>query len=276
MGRRGRVTERAGPVLAEVGSALRLAALHALRTMQTDPLFRKILPILAVSLAIVLALSIWAEMDAPAWVAHHFDLSRDRSLAEVYGYVLSGTTALLLLGAWRRWRAPLYLAFSLLFAFALVDDAFSYHENMARHVLKPLFDLPRLPGLRLQDTGELLAWALAALVLAVPAALALLRPARNKLAACLLLALPAVLLAGFAVGADMVHGLADGYRAKIAAGLIEDGGELCALALAATFSLIALRSPLSTGGDGEGRSRDAHAKRRTAGRPTHEPLRPSA
>ena len=267
---------RTRSVLRDVISALRLAAFLAWRTVRADAVCRRVLPLLAASLVIVLSLSIWAEMDAPAFVAHHFDLSRDRSLAEIYGYVLSGTTALLLLGAWRRWGAPLYLAFSLLFAFALVDDAFSYHENMARHVLKPLFDLPRLPGLRLQDTGELLAWALAAFVLAIPAALALLRPATNKLAACILLAIPAALLAGFAIGADMVHGLADGYRMKIAAGLIEDGGELCALALAATFSLIALRSPLSTGGTAGGRAQDAHAQRGIAGRPTHDPLRPPA
>ena len=155
-----------------------------------DPAIRRYAVVTGIGLALILLLGTLNAADDTGATLPAFDLSRDRSLAEVFGYALSGTAAAWLLAAWWRTGVTMFLAFALLFAFALIDDATSYHERFARHVLVPLLDPPAVPGMRRQDTGELMAWALAGIVLAVPFVLALRQRAAGRFGVLAALGVP--------------------------------------------------------------------------------------
>ena len=205
--------------------------------------------LVAAALALFLGFGAWAEAEAPAFVAWHFDLSRDHSAAEFFGYVLSGLTAAFLALAWWRSGLSLYAAFALLFLFVLADDALQYHEGFARHVLKPLLDIPRMPGGRIQDTAEVLAWGIAAVALAVPLLLALRQWAAGKTGLVLTLAVPIGMLGAFGVGADVLHSMVPPSRLDTVIGIAEDGGELIALSLAACLSAALARAPYGSAYD---------------------------
>ena len=61
------------------------AARHVLATFARHAGLRRFAIGVAASFAVFFALGVWAEADAPERVVWHFDLSRDRSLAEFFG-----------------------------------------------------------------------------------------------------------------------------------------------------------------------------------------------
>jgi hypothetical protein len=61
------------------------------------------------------------------------NVERDRSYAEMFGYLKTMLILFLLVSIPRVWKRPIYLAFILIFAFVLVDDAFRVHEGRGSH-----------------------------------------------------------------------------------------------------------------------------------------------
>lgn len=176
-------------------------------------------------------------------VTQMLDLTEDRGLPEVLGYAFSAVTSVLLLLAFLRTRLRSYLLVSLVFAFALVDDALRYHENASRILVRAL-GIPGALGLRPQDLGEMLGWAIAAAAF-IPVAVWCLRDRQPADAGVYLVFGSLVLvLASFAVGVDAVHMMmtTSGLKEKIfgAEHLLtwaEDGGELLTLALTASCAV---------------------------------------
>ena len=197
------------------------------------------------SLLVMLLLGLWAGVGAPSVIAYHFNLERDRSAVEAYGYLMSGAATLFLARSWWRSGLLLYLALAALFGFVLFDDALQYHERVARHVLVPGLGLQGFFGARPQDTGELMAWTLAGSALLVPFGLALRQDAQGKLALGLVFAGLFSALVAFAVGVDMLHSVAGGSRAFARwLGFVEDGGEIAVLALTALTAFVLSRDPI--------------------------------
>jgi general stress protein CsbA len=200
----------------------------------------------AVSLVLIGASFLWEalhsfgvlERDLPLW----FNLQADRAIPEVWGYLLTAAAAALLVGCWQRSGNALYVALALVYLFVVADDALSYHERFG-DVLVDLLSLPALPGLRDDDTGELLAWALAGIPLGLLVFLTFRSSPMLQLEAAGIFLLPFAALAFFGGAMDMLHVLfGKSGRLATAIGYVEDGGELLSMNAAFALALWRFRS----------------------------------
>lgn len=164
----------------------------------------------------------------------------DRSVPEFFGYILELSTAALLLGCYFRFRVRMFVFWVCFFVFAAVDDAFTYHEQMGLFLVETL-GLPTLPGLRPRDSGEIIAWGIAAVFLLAPLGWSLLKRAPGTWAVFLLFATLAAALVFFGVMVDMLHEVFRGPLRRIV-NWTEDGGELLVLSAAAASALLLYRS----------------------------------
>lgn len=162
-------------------------------------------------------------------------LGRDGSLAEIVGYGFSFLAAVMffLVGIERQSRAAMFLF--LLMAFVWLDDAAQYHERSGTW-LSGTLSLPAVGGLRSQDLGELLAWALAGIALLGVLVFALMKRRPGDLGMLTLFFLCFALLVVCGVAFDMLHVLAP-FDLGSEIGVIEDGGEMIALALIAVIAI---------------------------------------
>ena len=141
----------------------------------------------------------------PDFASRAWDADQDRSFVEVYGYLqVLAAAALLVIFHRRRAAAPIYLGWALALSVVVLDDAFSLHERAgtwsARHL-----PLPDLPGLRLQDAGELLFWAVCGSLVLIVLVASHLMSSGVAQADSRHLGWIVALLMVFAVGMDMFH-----------------------------------------------------------------------
>lgn len=188
-------------------------------------------------------------------------LDYDRALPEILNYGQTLLAAVLFGIVYLRGRGAVFAGFALAFAIIAFDDMASYHEVVGDALVVAL-DLPALPGLRPDDSGELLAWALVGIPLVSLLAWGFAVADRAARGLALLVAATLGLLGVFAVGVDMAHialtSEAVGLPAALAGALgiapdlafkgvdavlmtVEDGGEMLAIALAASLALAAWR-----------------------------------
>lgn len=176
----------------------------------------------------------------------------DGGYPELYGYAKQTLVALLLLWTHTLNRQSIYRALAFLFAVTMLDDSLALHETLGAY-------LASSTGLSIRLT-ELSAWALIGLIplAAVAASYRHARPAARADAHAMLLAF--VLLLFFAVGMDVVHGVASRYVSgfQTAFTLAEDGGELVTLTLVCAIAIGILR---------HARARNAATPAFTGGRP---------
>ena len=132
-------------------------------------------------------------------------------------------------------RRPILLFLAILMAFIWIDDAFRYHEVFGRH-LRAWFDLPVLPGLREQDTGEIVAWAIAGFFLFPLLLYGLLSRQPGDLGVLALIAVGFGVLVVCGIFMDLLH-IAVTSDFDLAVGVIEDGGEMLAIAYMASVSI---------------------------------------
>lgn len=171
-------------------------------------------------------------------LAHLLALGRDGALPELYGYLLALIVAGGLVAAWWRTGVLAYAVGALAFVFVFADDAFMYHERVGRR-LAARADIPALPGLRAQDTGELIAWGAAGLVLAALLAWSAAQRTGTTVRVLTLLGGMIAALGVFGAGMDMLHI----YSGRGLFTYIEDGGELVVLALSAWAAIAVARAP---------------------------------
>jgi hypothetical protein len=177
------------------------------------------------------------ESDLP--LAREWNIGADWSYAEGFGYlkILAILTSLILIP--QVWKRPVYLTFIAVFLFVLADDALQLHERFGARIAEAL-DLQPFGGLRSQDPGEVLVWIIAGIPLLGAAVLAIAGSPKEDRRNGLLLIGGLMVLASFAVVADMAHIL----PAKVFRGahdlltLIEDGGEQIALSLICGLAIL--------------------------------------
>ncbi len=155
------------------------------------------------------------------------------SFSEILNYAQAGLAAVFLGLTWARTRSVVFLAWAAMFTFILLDDSLQYHEVVGAWLVDTLA-LPAFGDLRAQDTGEVLAWAMAGAVLIPLAVLAVLRSSGLERGFGLLMASTFVALVFFAVVVDMIH-VALPWRAVM---LVEDGGEMLSVAAACVLALV--------------------------------------
>lgn len=171
-----------------------------------------------------------------------FNLGRDSSLPETFNHGMLFFSALLFLLVSYETRSRMALFLVALFAFAWFDDSAQYHERMGKALAQNLNFSPAF-GLRAQDFGELLAWGLAAILLSLIAIWAY-RGRRNGDGMLLrLISLPVAALLVCAVVFDMVHIMVQTEWADRLITVLEDGGEMLAVAAIATVALAVARNP---------------------------------
>jgi hypothetical protein len=99
------------------------------------------------------------KLDSGGLRIHH-----DGSIPELFNYLQTTICVGLLLGVFRATRQPVCGAWALIFLFVVLDDSLKIHERVASDIVTA-FGLRSLPGLRPQDSGELLVWAMIGSVL---------------------------------------------------------------------------------------------------------------
>lgn len=162
-------------------------------------------------------------------------LGRDRSLAEIVGYGFSFLAAVLFFLVWMERQSRALMFLFLLMTFIWLDDAARYHERVGGW-LSDALSLSAVGGLRAQDLGELLAWALAGIVLLSALVFAMMRRSPGDLGILGLVFMCFLLLVACGVVFDMLHVLAP-FDLGGVIGVLEDGGEMIALALIAIIAI---------------------------------------
>ena len=181
-------------------------------------------------------------------------LETDGGLAEYVGYVHQLVLVVLLLAVWRLSGPRVWIAWAALFAVVLADDSARVHETVGDRFADGLGLPDGVAGLRADDLGELVAWAVLTVVPLVCIVALHRRSDPGTRAASSRLAALVAAYAFFGVVVDQVHAMArDGSWAGVL-GTVEDGGELVVLSLtlAHVAAVVgALRRPgLPPGGEG--------------------------
>ena len=213
-------------------SALSRPRIVAFR-LATDPSTRLFVVLITAANAIAIGVPAFIDVSGGR-VPGELDVMIDRSYPEMLNYAQTTMCTLLLLATFARTRQPLFLSFALIFIAIGLDDAFSYHERFGT-VLTQQFSLPAIGGLRAQDSGELLAWIIGAVILAPTLLLTLRRADPPATATAFVLAACLAGLVFCGVGLDMLHILINNRFV----GYLEDGGEMVCIAAAciSTFAI---------------------------------------
>lgn len=184
------------------------------------------------------------------WLRHRpvvprlVDLGQDWSLPTVYTYATWAITIALLTVCWQRTRTPVFTSLAAVFAVLLADDALQLHEKLGYAALVR-WKLPALPGLRQQDTGELVVFAVMGVIVVGLLAVGMLwtSPARRSVGWWFIGCLVALAVVG--VIFDMAHiavlkTLPMGRLRTLLGflvGVAEDGGQLMVASVILATSL---------------------------------------
>lgn len=162
-----------------------------------------------------------------------WNVSRESSIPEYLNHFQTALTAALVFACWLRTRTHARLVWTLVLIFIFMDDTFGYHETVGRYLSTVL---PAIGGIDPDEIGEIVAWMLAAAILAVPMLAALRQQQSRTDPLSILLLASFASLVFFAVGMDFVHEQTNGTLAGRIFGAIEDGGEMISLAFACIFA----------------------------------------
>ncbi|WP_106477364.1 hypothetical protein [Phytohalomonas tamaricis] len=160
-------------------------------------------------------------------------IDRDRSYAELFGYMQMAWIVMLLGTLIFKRSMALYLGWTLLFLYFLLDDSMSLHEHFG-HMLDVGLSLPSVFGLRSQDLGELLSCALIAAIIFPLIAIGYWLSDKENRQVTHHLMTSVILLVACGMGVDMLHEALPGDLIWV---ILEDGGELVAMSLALSVSL---------------------------------------
>jgi hypothetical protein len=171
-----------------------------------------------------------------------YRLDIDLSYSEFYQYVKYLWAIILFITLLIATKIKSYVAWIIVFAFFLGDDAFRVHENLGL-VISEIFELNPPLEMRPRDVGELVVFGSFGIVLSAVLAWSYFRGSAvfRKVSNDLLLFIIPLVFVGVLV--DAVHAALDlGRLAYLAFVLIEDGGEMVVMSLALWYIfLLALR-----------------------------------
>ncbi|MBH8552419.1 hypothetical protein I8751_08525 [Nostocaceae cyanobacterium CENA357] len=163
-----------------------------------------------------------------------FSLEKDRGYSEIFQYVKEYWSALLLGLLAIQGRSLLYLSWSVLFFYLLLDDSVQIHENLGA-LISSKFSFPAILNLRAVDLGELVVSAVVSLffLIAIGINYRLGDRLSREVSKSLIILLFA--LAIFGVFMDMLHVVLSTPFLDPLLILVEDGGELMIMSLIVCF-----------------------------------------
>jgi len=177
-------------------------------------------------------------------LGYEWDIGRDRSYAEMFGYLKMMCIVSLLISIRGKWQRPIYLALILIFTVALLDDALRLHERLG-DVMVDAFALHSFAGRMSPHFGELIVWTILGVFLVAAAGAAFVRSPREDRHNGLLLMGAFAVLVLFAVVVDLMHAVVTNKLGFPGADLlftvIEDGGEQVVLTLTCGLAVLIRR-----------------------------------
>lgn len=167
-----------------------------------------------------------------------YSIECDGGFAEWFQYVQEFWVVILTVVLWKRMRAPVYLVWSLLFTYLLLDDAFRIHETCG-HLLFKHLHLVGAFGLQAQDYGELIVSGVAGLGFLLLIGFGYASTTTNTKHASRDITFILFALVFFGVGVDMVHSMLEpwGVVANVVMGVVEDGGEMFVMSVLCWYLL---------------------------------------
>lgn len=168
----------------------------------------------------------------------NLSLEMDRGYAEVFQYIKEYWIALIFLYLAIKKRNLLYLTWSLLFGYLLLDDSFEIHERLGEKV-SAYFNFPPLLGLDGSDFGELTVSAFFGSIFFISMGVTYYLSECNVKTTCRRLLLLLLALVLFGVVIDTLHGMVDESHVwdSILA-VVEDGGEMLVMSVIAWFAFL--------------------------------------
>ena len=191
--------------------------------------------LLCIDLAFVLihTIHVWTP-----WLGNKkYSIEADHGLAEVYQYIKLVWMVACLATAFLQTRIKVFISWTILFAFLLLDDAAQIHESVG-FWLGQRFGLPAIAGLRPDDFGEILFAAfIGGLTIGVVAYTLWRGEPRARQVSRDILCLLCV-LAFFAVGVDTLHVIAYFSSSPLSPvlAMIEDGGEMIVISVLTCYT----------------------------------------
>ncbi|MDK3019700.1 hypothetical protein [Pseudodonghicola flavimaris] len=215
-------------------------AVLLLTLFRGDRVLRAMLGIfLAVVLAMILiyvAAGPWAGTSSIGHaLRHNFDLGLDDMLPEQFNHGLAFLAVMLFLMCFIELRSRVMIFLAALYGFIWFDDSVSFHER-AGGKIGAVLNLPKTLGLGPQELGELLAWAMGGVFVALVFLWFWRRRRAGDLGVVVPFLLCFVWLVFFGMVVDMLHALLPPQFSE-AAGVIEDGGEMLVIAVSAALAL---------------------------------------
>lgn len=171
------------------------------------------------------------------WLAGgHFSMESDNGLASIYQYIkqiwLAGCLGL----AFVQTRSKVFVGWTLLFAFLLLDDALELHERFGV-LISASWNLPAVFGMRPADLGEVIVAAGIGCAALALVAITFRRGGSDarQLSADLMCLLAALAL--FGVFFDMLHTITYFNAPSLAQffALVEDGGEMLVVSVITAY-----------------------------------------
>ena len=155
-------------------------------------------------------------------------IERESGYSEIYQYIKEFWIFVLLLILAAKEKRLIYLAWSVLFLYLLIDDSFALHEKVGNYLtnyveFKPVFNL------KAADIGEICASAFFGLLLfgTLFSVYLFSKPVEKKISKQLFILILA--LAFFGVFFDMLHAAIN--WGEMVWGIIEDGGEMVIMSI---------------------------------------------
>lgn len=165
-----------------------------------------------------------------------YSIETDGGFAEWFQYTKEFWCVLLLAALWRQTGRSWPLGWFLLYLYFLADDSISIHE-IGGDIARRHLGFSNALDLRAQDFGELLVTGLAGLGLFSIIAFLYRRSTKEERTIAHDLFLLALTLVAFGVGLDMFHSMIPSENARLAMGMVEDGGEMLTMSVTLWYLL---------------------------------------
>ncbi len=163
-----------------------------------------------------------------------FSLAQERGYAEIFQYIKEYWIALLLGVLAVKQRSVLYLGWSLLFFYLLLDDSLTIHETLGENAsirlgLQPMFNL------QAKDFGEVLVSVCVGLFFLVFLGIAYRFAKRIPRETSKYLIIMLFVLAAFGIAVDVVHSMLRFTFLEPLLAMLEDAGEMIVMSVIAGF-----------------------------------------
>jgi len=191
--------------------------------------------LMLISVDVVFIAAYYLHVHSSIFEIYLFSLTIDRSYPEIYQYIKEFWVVLLTFSVFIKTKEKGYISWGILFTYMLFDDAFSIHEKVGSLFAKNSNLTPVL-GLDLQNIGEVAITASSTLLLLVLIGIFYIRGSSKFKETTQDLLILLFVIAFFGVFIDLLHASVDlGWRANFILDVLEDGGEMIAVSLAAWY-----------------------------------------